>query len=229
MTVWETSHLTGTVQELHSISPQVLSLGARSHRLVQVLEPVDSAVVLGSTQPEQAVDRAALAATGTAVVRRRSGGSAVLVEPGSLLWVDLFLPAGDPLWDADVGRACWWVGEAWERALAACGLTGLEVWRGPLLARRWSALVCFAGLGAGEVTIHEGRKVVGISQRRGRAGALFQCACLLTWEPARLVRLLAMDAAERQVAVSELAEVASGAGAARGEEVLGRLLKALPA
>jgi lipoate-protein ligase A len=229
MTTWDTRRLTGTVQELHSVSPQVLSLGARPHRLVQVLQPVDSAVVLGSTQSEQAVDRAAVTAAGTAVVRRRSGGSAVLVEPGSLLWVDLFLPAGDPLWDADVGRACWWVGEAWERALAACGLTGLEVWRGPMLARPWSALVCFAGLGAGEVTIRGGRKVVGIAQRRGRAGALFQCACLLTWEPARLLRLLAMEATERQVAGSELAEVASGTGAASGEEILGRLLEALPA
>jgi lipoate-protein ligase A len=53
--------------------------------------------------------------------------------------------------------------------------------------------VCFAGLGPGEVTI-AGVKVVGMSQRRTRAGALFQCAALLAWDPARLVEVLGLPA-----------------------------------
>ena len=39
----------------------------------------------------------------------------------------------------------------------------------------WCPLVCFAGVGPGEV-LAGGRKLVGISQRRTRAGARFQCA-----------------------------------------------------
>ena len=37
----------------------------------------------------------------------------------------------------------------------------------------WSALVCFAGLGPGEVTL-DGQKLVGLSQRRTRDGVRIQ-------------------------------------------------------
>ena len=102
-------------------------------------------------------------------MRRRSGGGAVLVGPGQAVWIDVVVPAGDPLWADDVGRAGWWLGEVWAAALAAAGLPGGEVWRGAQVRSAWSDRVCFAGLGAGEVTVG-GRKVVGISQRRTRAG-----------------------------------------------------------
>jgi lipoate-protein ligase A len=54
----------------------------------------------------------------------------------------------------------------------------------------WSSLVCFSGLGPGEVHAG-GRKVVGISQRRTRGWARFQCAAYLRWDPDALVALLA--------------------------------------
>jgi lipoate-protein ligase A len=162
---------------------------------VWVVEVTGPAVVLGSTQPEptpRAAARAAAAAE-VDVVRRRSGGGAVLVEPGGLVWVDVLVPAGDPLWQVDVGRAFAWLGRAWAGALADAGEPGAEVHDGPLRHTPWSRAVCFAGLGPGEVTI-AGAKVVGMAQRRARAGALFQCAALLAWEPARLVDLLGLPA-----------------------------------
>ena len=39
--------------------------------------------------------------------------------PGEVLWVDVVVPADDPLWDDDVGRATHWLGELWAAALAA--------------------------------------------------------------------------------------------------------------
>ena len=134
------------------------------------------------------------ARAGVEVVRRRSGGGAVLVDPDDPVWIDLVVPAGDRLWVDDVGRATWWVGEAWCRALGALGVDPacLALHRGPLERTAWSDRVCFAALGAGEVTAG-GRKVVGISQRRTRRGARFQCAALLRWAPDRLVDLLALD------------------------------------
>jgi lipoate-protein ligase A len=225
---WEARALTGTVEELHSRSWEICLASGRAQRLVHVLRPIDRALVIGSAQPEQIVDRAACTDAGAQVVRRRSGGGAVLVEPGSMVWVDLFVPSGDPLWSVDVGRAMWWVGETWARALGASGLASAQVSKGPMLARPWSSLVCFAGVGAGEVTVAGGRKVVGISQRRARSGALFQCGCLLRWEPARLLRLLAMAPGERLAASSALGELAAGAGDDRGEEILDQLLDALP-
>ena len=53
-----------------------------------------------------------------------------------------------------------------------------------------SPVVCFAGLAAGEVTVG-GAKVVGISQRRTRAGGRFQCSVPLQWNAERHEELLA--------------------------------------
>lgn len=178
---------------------------------MRLLYPEDRAVVLGSTQPESDIDAAAAAAARTAILRRRSGGGAVLVGPGLVLWVDVFVPAGDPLWTADVGRAFWWLGEAWAAALLAAGRPGARVWRGKLVRSPWSDRICFAGLGAGEVTIG-GAKVVGLSQRRTRAGALFQCAVALIWRPCDYLALMVSDTETRARAASELAAVATGVG-----------------
>jgi lipoate-protein ligase A len=160
-------------------------------------------VVLGSTQT------ASVLLPGTPVARRRSGGGAVLVEPGDLVWVDVFVPAGDPLWEADVGRAFAWLGRAWVDALTGAGVCGGEAYAGPLITTPWSPLVCFAGLGPGEVTL-QGAKVVGMCQRRTRPGALFQCAALLDWRPRRLLDRLALTDEQRDAGAGELAGVARG-------------------
>jgi lipoate-protein ligase A len=142
-----------------------------AHRLVRVVHPDDTAFVLGSTQPEPA------GPTPYPTVRRRSGGGGVLVVPGQLLWVDIVVPRDDPWWDDDVGRATHPIGQAWCTALGALGLHG-EVHRGPLVPSPWSASLCFAGLGPGEVRVRR-RKVLGVAQRRTREGACFQCALAL--------------------------------------------------
>ena len=191
---------------------------------VRVVEPSGPAVVLGSTQSAGVVDAERAAAAGVAVVGRRSGGGAVLVRPGELVWADVFVPAGDRLWAADVGRATHWLGELWAEALADLGVE--VTWHdGPLVAARWSTLVCFAGLGPGEVR-QGSAKVVGTSQRRTRAGALFQCAALLRWDPAALLGLLDLSAREREAGERVLSGVAAGlAVAARDLEA--RLLAGL--
>lgn len=170
-----------------------------------MVEPTSAAVVLGSTQDPSIV------IPGTPMVRRRSGGGAVLVEPGTLVWVDAFVPAGDPLWQDDVGRAFAWFGEVWSAALADTGVPGTRPHRGPLVTTRWSPLVCFAGLGPGEATL-DGGKVVGMSQRRTRAGALFQSAALLEWRPARLLDWLVLSHEDRRRGAQELADVARPVG-----------------
>jgi lipoate---protein ligase len=129
----------------------------------------------------------------------------VLLVPGEVLWVDVVVPAGDPLWRDDIGVATHWLGDAWAAALASSGVTGASVHRGPLVRAPWSDVLCFAGLGPGEVTI-DGRKVVGISQRRTRHFARFQCAALLVWDPAALVALLAPP----RPTAADVADVAAG-------------------
>jgi lipoate-protein ligase A len=188
---WELRRLTGRAAELHA-EPLPEAPG----RAVWVLEATAPAVVLGSTQSEELVDGEAAAAAGIDVARRRSGGGAVLVLPGEMAWVDVILPAGDPLWDDDIARAAHWLGRAWQSALAELGVGSTEVHEGPLACGPLGRLVCFAAVGAGEVTVAGGdgpRKVVGVSQRRTRAAARFQCAAYRRWDPDPLAQLLRLD------------------------------------
>lgn len=181
MTAWSVERVAGSPAEIHS-----LGLPSPVRRLVRRCEATSSAVVLGSTQPEPPPLPSPAGAV--PVVRRRSGGGAVLVEPGDVLWVDVVVPRGDALWDDDVGRAFHWLGDAWAAAIAD---RRAVAHRGPLVTTRWSRAVCFAGLGPGEVTVGD-RKVVGMSQRRTRDGALFQCAALLAWRPGPLAERLGL-------------------------------------
>jgi lipoate---protein ligase len=155
-----------------------------------VLEPAGPAIVLGSTQRDEVVDRAAAEAAGADVVRRRSGGGAVWVAPGDPLWVDVVVPRGHRLWSDDVGRAFLPVGGAWRSALAAVGVRGTRLHEGRLACGPLGGTVCFAGRGPGEVLVGDA-KLVGISQRRTRAGARFQCAVHRRWDPAPLAAVLA--------------------------------------
>jgi lipoate-protein ligase A len=180
---WQVERITGSAGVLHA-----LELPSPLTPTVWVFSVDRPALVLGSTQPDDLVDRAAATAAGVEVARRRSGGGAVWLEPGGTSWVDVLLPRGDPRWDDDVGRAAYWLGEAWADAIGAPA----EVHRGGMVCSAESGRACFAGLGPGEVTVG-GRKAVGISQRRTRAGARFQCVAYERFDPGPLSDLLAMS------------------------------------
>jgi lipoate-protein ligase A len=90
----------------------------------------------------------------------------------------------------DVGDSSLWLGEVFLHELTSLGQENLEIHRGALTKSKLSSLVCFAGRGPGEVFTHDGRKVVGISQRRTREWARFQCAVSLKWDPYLLRKLL---------------------------------------
>jgi lipoate---protein ligase len=182
-------------------------VGERSVVVYDVSRPT---LVLGSSQSDDAVNWERVRERGVDVVHRRSGGSAVLVEPEAAVWVDITIPAGDRWWDNDVGRAFHWLGAVWAEVLIAGGV--LARWHDGAMQRTpWSPWVCFAGLGPGEVTVG-GRKVVGLSQRRTREGALFQCCAAVRWEPERLLDLLALGDADRARAAGEIANLATGLG-----------------
>ncbi len=127
--------------------------------------------------------------------------------PGEFVWLDLVIPAADPLWMTDVARAMVWVGELWQRALADLGVTG-EVHRNGLVTTEWSRHVCFAGVGTGEL-MDGGSKLVGISQRRTREYARFQSMCHLRWRPELAAALVAAP----RPAATTLATVALPIGA----------------
>lgn len=164
---------------------------------IVVAEVTAPALVLGSTQSAGDADPDRAARDGYDIVRRRSGGGAVWLAPGAQLWVDVWVPAGDRLWDDDVSRAAVPVGQAWRAALESLGLgVGLWVHEGGVVARPWSDLVCFAGVGPGEVLDDTGRKWVGISQRRTRSWIRLQTMAHRVWDPAAAASALGHAADE---------------------------------
>jgi len=179
-----------------------------------------STLVLGSAQRPSDVDASVADSLGVEVVQRRSGGGAVLLVPGEFVWLDLVVPAGDPLWDADVARAMVWVGELWAGVLSAFGVHA-EVHRGALVGGAWSRQVCWAGCGTGEVLAGAG-KAVGVAQRRTREWARFQSMCHLRWRPELVAALVA---APRPTA-AELAPLAAVA-AVDADELTARLVDAV--
>ena len=179
---WVLGESHGDAGAFHSTEPEA----RRSATFHTVELPT---LVLGSTQPESDVDGRVANALGVDVVRRRSGGGAVLLMPGEFVWLDLVIPAGDPLWLDDVGQAMVWVGMLWQRVLAELGVDG-DVHRRGLVTTQWSRQVCFAGLGTGEVMAGDS-KLVGVSQRRSRDYARFQSMCHLRWRPELVAGLVA--------------------------------------
>ncbi len=151
------------------------------------MSPHNTALVLGSAQPQETASRAIT--DGAAVVRRRSGGGAVLVAPDNSVWIDAVIGRSDPLWNDDVNRAPLWLGEVWAAALASLGVRHGEVFDryepGP-----WGRIACFASRGPGEVLVGGG-KAVGVTQRRTRTTARFQTLLYRRWNPEELFARLA--------------------------------------
>lgn len=184
MTSWRLERRCGTAAELHAFVPS-----ADDGRTIFVMDMPGPAVVFGSTQSQELADSSLASAAGVEIAPRRSGGGAVWLAPEDSVWIDLVIARGDPLWQDDVAKAMWWVGEAWAAALATLGVDGLSMHRGPLLSTAWSRLVCFDGLGPGEVC-RDGAKIVGISQRRTREVARFQCVVYRRYDPSTMLDVL---------------------------------------
>lgn len=175
MPSWQIQHSSGDAGTFHT---RELPVDQRIATFFAVESPT---LVLGSSQRAESVDVDFATRSGIDIVRRRSGGGGVLLWPGEFIWLDLEIPAGDDLWSDDVGRSMWWVGDLWRDALSDLEPSA-AVYHGRLVQTRWSADVCFAGAGPGEVLVDDA-KLVGVSQRRTRRAARFQTMIHLRWRP----------------------------------------------
>lgn len=186
-------------------------------------------VSLGSGQVSRDLDRSKVEASGWQIVRRSSGGTAVLHD--GQLGYSLVLPANHRIWDGDLVASYERLADPLQQSLARLGAkteqatvaqrTELKA-ATPMLAER----VCFAALGPHEL-VAKGRKVVGNSQIRRRfassqhgviqvtggqealsgvlAGATdAECATVREFLEARVGSLAA--ATHRRVCVSEICE-----------------------
>jgi lipoate-protein ligase A len=204
---WTLEHHTGSADALHRRPwPEPL------HPTVWLLEPDRPAVILGSAQGAEAIDAEVATGRGWEVATRRSGGGAVLLVPGEAVWIDVFVPRGHSAWDDDVHRASVLVGSAWAAAVDAVRPTSTVsrlpavVHTGELTDRVTGSIACFAGVGPGEVLVG-GRKVVGLSQRRTRAGARVQGVVYRHHDPAALPSVLRSGSAELREALRRVGEL----------------------
>ncbi|MDZ7677121.1 MAG: hypothetical protein U5K29_01060 [Acidimicrobiales bacterium] len=218
---WRVERRRGTAADLHDaeVRPDV-------EASVWICEPLRPALVLGSTQRDLVVPPGPLERGGIDLVRRRSGGGAVLLLPGRSTWIDFVIPVGHSLWDADVGRATHWVGDTMARALTSSGIESVPH-RGAMRPSDWSRLVCFAGLGPGEVVDPRGRKLVGLSQRRTRHAARFQTVLYHRGEPSEIVDLLGLGAPEAEQ-VAAVLEAGARSVAVDPDAFVEALLGSLP-
>ena len=172
-----------------------------------IVEP--PTLVLGSAQSE------ADAATTIDVVKRGTGGGAVLCDPGTLL-IDLAVPAGHALAPEDVTDAYRPLGEALHVALAGLGVdcrtVSVEESRAMDDARKAAARrACWAGLSPYELVLSDGRKLVGLAQRRRRGAVLHQVAIPVTTPPATVADHL-VDGASLAPWLEATAMLAAAAG-----------------
>jgi lipoate-protein ligase A len=144
------------------------------------------AIVLGSRQDQSLLNGEQCNRDEIEIVRRRSGGGIVFLAPGEHVWLDVVIPRGDVLWNDDVAKASWWLGDVWVQTLNALGENNVVVHHESLSSDAWGDLLCFAGVGPGEVARQSAEslsKFVGISQRRTRDYARFQCTIYTKWNP----------------------------------------------
>jgi lipoate-protein ligase A len=123
-------------------------------------------LVLGGNQPSEILD--ASSSSSIVVRRRRGGGGLVLLRPDDL-WIDWWIPHGDPRWSSDVRVSSIQVGNWWAEVLREHTRDDVRVHDGSLEGDPVFRVVCFAGRGPGEVFVND-RKAVGLTQWRVREG-----------------------------------------------------------
>ena len=154
-------------------------------------------LILGSSQSLDDLNQKSADESGVLVSRRRSGGGAVFVHPSDSVWIDITISRDDPLWKDDVAQSMLWLGELFVEALSPW--VHAEVFRDTFSNGIDGRVVCFASSSPGEVFIGA-NKLVGISQRRGRDGARFQCVLYRHWRPGEWSQILASSDVRSRVA-----------------------------
>jgi lipoate-protein ligase A len=164
-------------------------------------------VSLGSGQSFTDLDPRALSDRGWQLVRRASGGTAVL-HAGQVGY-SLILPSTHPIWGGDLAASYERLAEPLRLALSRLGIDAEAAYPSrrsvatktiPTLAER----ICFAGLGPHELTV-KNRKIVGNSQIRRRLASTQHGVIQLAGGQAELADVLAgLDDDQKSIVVAYL-------------------------
>jgi len=198
---WLRHDWVGTATDFHSKDLPV-------ERALWLCSAEKPALILGSTQDESDVRVDVAVGSGIEIVRRRSGGGGVYVAPDESVWMDITISREDPLWQDDVSASMLWLGDAFVQALQPW--VHAETFRGTFHNGDVGRAVCFASAAPGEVFVGD-NKLVGISQRRNREGARFQCVLYRQWNPLIWSSLLTSVDVQEHVCNMQVATIAAPA------------------
>ena len=170
-------------------------------------------VSLGRHQPVAEVDKAAIAAAGYELVRRPTGGRAILHVDE--LTYSIAAPADEPRVRGGVMDAYLRLSEALVLGLRSLGLAGVEKAPGHVRTGQDVSAACFEVPSAYEITAG-GRKLMGSAQSR-RAGYVLQHGSLpLVGDILRLIDVLVLEPAAAEALRVELDQRACTLAAALG-------------
>lgn len=194
---WSFHHVSASASDFHAMNLE-------QERALWWCTVDRPALILGSTQSDVDIDVERAQQSGLSIVHRRSGGGIVYVHPDDAVWVDITIPRNDPLWVDDVSQSMLWLGEIFVRALQPW--VHATEYRGAFDIGIDGRVVCFASTSPGEVFVDQ-KKVVGISQRRTRDGARFQCVLYRHWNPHEWAHVLADRTVASRVTEMQVAVV----------------------
>lgn len=133
------------------------------------------AIIMGCSQrPDEAQLQSAERA-GLPIMRRGSGGGAVMAGPW-MLSVTLFIPEAHEIGSLNIIKIFSWLEKIWIQALNDCGVDckGVDktlIDQSKQIAKQQEVQwACYGSLSHGEVVSPDGRKLVGLAQIRKRKG-----------------------------------------------------------
>lgn len=148
----------------------------------------NGAVIYGRRGGDDGARQVRAQEVGCEVLRRRSGGGAVLTGPW-LTGFHVLLPADHPVARLGVVGSMVWIGKVVGAALRLSRVPVRLAEAGDVDAFRHRAIdaalewACYAGLSYGELLDAAGRKLVGFAQCRGRWGILLSGGLLIDESP----------------------------------------------
>ena len=177
-------------------------------------------MLLGAGQPSRAIDRSACERLGIPLLRRMSGGTAVLHDDQTIS-LQLTLPSSHPFVGDDIHLNFRWFSELLIAALERLGIQADWIPLDRARAEQAPAGLegaCYSTLAPYEIEVGR-RKLIGHGQiRRVRATAL-QAMVYRVFDPHRTVRLLTHNGLPSEQLESDLAERVVDLRSAAGREI----------
>ena len=172
---------------------------------------------LGQAQPFEDVDLQRLNARGWEVVRRLTGGRAILHTDE--LTYSVIAPTNEPVVAGSILESYNRLAQAFLQAVKSLGLP-VEMMDDPGATQKTNNPVCFEVPSAYEITV-QGKKLIGSAQARRKEGVLQHGSLPLTGDLARITEALVFpDDSARREAAERLLRRATTVESVLGREVL---------